>query len=68
MASNEETTPLLRDGDFEATKLTSKKPFIAPTTLILFAGFIISLSFSYTQTPYVFRCFFPAFFSFGLEN
>ncbi|KAJ3580366.1 hypothetical protein NPX13_g189 [Xylaria arbuscula] len=54
MASNNETTPLLRDGDFEATKPSSKKSFIAPTTLILFAGFIISLSFSYTQTPLIY--------------
>ncbi|KAI0505848.1 hypothetical protein F5B22DRAFT_626144 [Xylaria bambusicola] len=61
MASNGETTPLLRDQEYDATKPKSKSSFIAPTTLILLAGFIISLSFSYTQTPllytfYVMSC------------
>ncbi|KAI3333718.1 hypothetical protein F4824DRAFT_490658 [Ustulina deusta] len=52
MASNGETTPLLRDGEYEGTKLKLKtSSFFSPATLILFGGFIISLSFSYTQTP-----------------
>ncbi|TGJ82169.1 hypothetical protein E0Z10_g6617 [Xylaria hypoxylon] len=59
MASNGETTPLLGEREYEATKTKtkSKSPFFSPATLILFGGFIISLSFSYTQTPllYTFR-------------
>ncbi|KAI1418782.1 major facilitator superfamily transporter [Xylaria sp. FL1777] len=51
MASNDETTPLLRDGEYEATKSKSKLSFFSRATLVLFGGFIISLSFSYTQTP-----------------
>jgi hypothetical protein len=49
MTANEETTPLLGERDPEAAKIKSSS--IAPTTLILLAGFLISLSFSYTQTP-----------------
>ncbi|KAI0532987.1 hypothetical protein GGR58DRAFT_506830 [Xylaria digitata] len=57
MASNDETTPLIGERECEATKIKPKSSLFAPTTLILFGGFIISLSFSYTQTPllYTFR-------------
>ncbi|KAI0185588.1 hypothetical protein EV127DRAFT_441201 [Xylaria flabelliformis] len=61
MAADDETSPLLGEREGEATKTKSnsksKSLFFSPSTLILFAGFIISLSFSYTQTPiiYTFR-------------
>ncbi|KAI8625951.1 major facilitator superfamily transporter [Xylariaceae sp. FL1651] len=48
MTTNDETRPLLSGRESEATE---KRPFFSPATLILFAGFIISVSFSYTQTP-----------------
>ncbi|KAI1307083.1 major facilitator superfamily domain-containing protein [Xylaria venustula] len=51
MASDGETTPLLRDAEHESTKAKLKPSLFSRSTLILFAGFIISLSFSYTQTP-----------------
>ncbi|GAW13703.1 hypothetical protein ANO14919_030920 [Xylariales sp. No.14919] len=57
MAPNGETAPLLGRREYEAMKMKSKPSLFSPATLILFAGFIISLSFSYTQTPllYTFR-------------
>ncbi|KAI0544986.1 hypothetical protein F4679DRAFT_562660 [Xylaria curta] len=61
MAADDETAPLLGEREGEATKTKSnsksKSLFFSPATLILFGGFIISLSFSYTQTPiiYTFR-------------
>ncbi|KAJ2970752.1 hypothetical protein NUW58_g9600 [Xylaria curta] len=54
MSSNDETAPLLREREFEATEMKSKISFLSPATLILFGGFIISLSFSYTQTPLIY--------------
>jgi hypothetical protein len=49
MPANDETAPLL--GEHETTKAKVKVSLLPPTAGILFAGFIISLSFSYTQTP-----------------
>ncbi|KAI1147693.1 major facilitator superfamily transporter [Nemania diffusa] len=51
MAADDETAPLLGQREFEATKASVKPPFFSRATLILLAGFLISISFSYTQTP-----------------
>lgn len=50
MAADDETASLLREMDDAPTKSKPKRWF-APATLILCGGFIISISFSYTQTP-----------------
>ncbi|KAI0407147.1 major facilitator superfamily domain-containing protein [Xylaria palmicola] len=51
MTANEETAPLLGGRESDTTKTKSRLPYLSRATLILFGGFIISLSFSYTQTP-----------------
>ncbi|KAI1811956.1 major facilitator superfamily transporter [Poronia punctata] len=58
MTANDETTPLLenrdeneRDRGQEHEQKDVKTPFFGPATIVLMAGFLISLSFSYTQTP-----------------
>ncbi|KAI1820692.1 major facilitator superfamily transporter [Xylaria intraflava] len=51
MAANDETTPLLGEVGNEVTETKSKPSFFSKATLILLGGFLISLSFSYTQTP-----------------
>ncbi|KAI0197860.1 major facilitator superfamily transporter [Astrocystis sublimbata] len=53
MAADDETTPLIgeRERECEPTKTKSRASLFSRATLILFGGFIISLSFSYTQTP-----------------
>ncbi|CAJ2505823.1 Uu.00g132170.m01.CDS01 [Anthostomella pinea] len=45
--ANDETAPLLGGSD----AAPKRAALFSPATRILFAGFIISLSFSYTQTP-----------------
>ncbi|KAI0465870.1 hypothetical protein F4859DRAFT_507772 [Xylaria cf. heliscus] len=59
MAADDETSPLLGERECEATKteVKSKPALFSQATLVLLTGFIISLSFSYTQTPllYTFR-------------
>ncbi|KAI1170083.1 major facilitator superfamily domain-containing protein [Nemania sp. FL0916] len=54
MAVDDETTPLLGEREAEVAKNKSKPSLFSASTLILFAGFIISLSFSYTQTPMIY--------------
>ncbi|KAI0103898.1 major facilitator superfamily transporter [Nemania sp. FL0031] len=54
MAADNETAPLLGEREPEAAKTKSKPSLFSRATLILFGGFIISLSFSYTQTPLIY--------------
>ncbi|KAJ8126646.1 hypothetical protein O1611_g6993 [Lasiodiplodia mahajangana] len=54
MAVDDETAPLLGETGSEAVKTASKPSLFSRATLILFGGFIISLSFSYTQTPLIY--------------
>ncbi|KAI1111716.1 major facilitator superfamily transporter [Nemania sp. NC0429] len=50
-ADDDETSPLLGERECDAAKTKVKPALFSRATLILFGGFIISLSFSYTQTP-----------------
>ncbi|KAI2628221.1 hypothetical protein GGS21DRAFT_528289 [Xylaria nigripes] len=54
MAANDETTPLLGIREVEATKSKTKFSLFTPATLVLLGGFLISMSFSYTQTPLIY--------------
>ncbi|GAP88438.1 putative MFS general substrate transporter [Rosellinia necatrix] len=51
MAGDDETTPLLRERECDEAPNAKLKRWFSPATLILCGGFLISLSFSYTQTP-----------------
>ncbi|KAI1125569.1 major facilitator superfamily transporter [Nemania abortiva] len=54
MATDDETAPLLGERESEPVKAKSTPSFFSRATLILLGGFIISLSFSYTQTPLIY--------------